>query len=49
VPVSIAGLPANTRRLREAFPLDEPPRNHPSGRDVTSWISRHPDNLTTDH
>jgi transposase len=36
------------RRLREAFPLDEPPRKHASVRDVTSWISRHPDNLTTD-
>ncbi|MFE5873583.1 ISL3 family transposase [Streptomyces roseifaciens] len=36
------------RRLREAFPHDDPPRRQPSGRDVTSWITRHPDSLNTD-
>ncbi|MGY0063333.1 ISL3 family transposase [Streptomyces sp. LZ34] len=37
------------RQLRDAFPrTDRPPRRHPSVRDVTSWITRHPDNIA-DH
>ncbi|WXH43010.1 transposase family protein [Streptomyces netropsis] len=36
------------RRLREAFPRDDAPRKPPSVRDVTSWITRHPDILSTD-
>ncbi|MFF2548719.1 ISL3 family transposase [Kitasatospora sp. NPDC058063] len=36
------------RRLREAFPHQDPPRRKPSVRDVTSWITRHPDRLPTD-
>ncbi|WP_434095581.1 ISL3 family transposase [Streptomyces goshikiensis] len=32
-------------QLREAFPHQEPPRRKPSVRDVTSWITRHPDRL----
>lgn len=32
-------------KLREAFPHDDPPRKNPSVRDVTSWITRHPDSL----
>ncbi|MFI9617241.1 transposase [Streptomyces sp. NPDC052023] len=35
-------------RLREAFPHDHPPRRNPSVRDVTSWITRHPDRLDDD-
>ncbi|MGW5434732.1 ISL3 family transposase [Streptomyces sp. NPDC004059] len=34
-------------RLRDAFPLD-PPRKAPSVRDVTSWLTCHPDRLTDD-
>ncbi|MEU9057170.1 hypothetical protein AB0D37_43590, partial [Streptomyces sp. NPDC048384] len=34
-------------RLREAFPLD-PPRKAPSVRDVTGWLTLHPDRLTDD-
>ncbi|MEV5283205.1 transposase [Streptomyces sp. NPDC052811] len=34
------------RELRTAFPHPEPPRKRPSVRDVTSWITRHPDSLT---
>ncbi|MGW4898010.1 ISL3 family transposase [Kitasatospora sp. NPDC004240] len=33
------------RRLREAFPDQDPPRRKPSVRDVTSWITRRPDRL----
>ncbi|MFJ9381134.1 hypothetical protein [Streptomyces sp. NPDC101455] len=36
------------RRLREAFPHDDPPRKAPSVRDVTSWITRRPDRLDDD-
>ncbi|MFE0044546.1 ISL3 family transposase [Streptomyces albireticuli] len=36
------------RRLREASPHDEAPRRPPSVRDVTSWITRHPDSLRED-
>ncbi|WP_260463709.1 helix-turn-helix domain-containing protein [Streptomyces sp. TRM72054] len=36
------------QRLREAFPHDDPPRKAPSVRDVTSWITRHPDRLHDD-
>ncbi|GHE69944.1 DesA/ISL3 alpha bundle tail domain-containing protein [Streptomyces capitiformicae] len=36
------------QRLREAFPHDDPPRKHTSVRDVTSWITRHPDRLDDD-
>ncbi|MFF0142591.1 transposase [Streptomyces sp. NPDC005227] len=32
-------------KLREVFPHADPPRRHPSVRDVTSWITRHPDRL----
>ena len=35
------------RQLRAAFPHD-PPRTNPSVREVTSWITRHPDRLDTD-
>lgn len=35
-------------RLREAFPHDDPPRRNPSVRDVTSWLTRHPDGLHDD-
>ncbi|WP_419664875.1 ISL3 family transposase [Streptomyces sp. 2-1] len=35
-------------RLRDAFPHDDSPRKHPSVRDVTSWITRHPDSLNDD-
>ncbi|MFD8079643.1 ISL3 family transposase [Streptomyces sp. NPDC059718] len=35
------------RQLREAFPQAAPPRKPPSVRDVTSWITRHPDHLST--
>ncbi|MFM9477361.1 MULTISPECIES: ISL3 family transposase [Streptomyces] len=34
-------------KLRENFPHD-PPRKAPSTRDVTSWLTRHPDRLTDD-
>ncbi|WP_445030755.1 ISL3 family transposase [Streptomyces sp. SAS_270] len=34
-------------RLRSTLPHD-PPRRHPSVRDVTSWITRHPDRLDTE-
>ncbi|MFF2548837.1 transposase [Kitasatospora sp. NPDC058063] len=33
------------RRMREAFPDQDPPRRKPSVRDVTSWITRRPDSL----
>ncbi|QHA02072.1 ISL3 family transposase [Streptomyces broussonetiae] len=33
------------RQLREAFPHQDPPRRKPSVRDVTGWITRHPDRL----
>ncbi|MFF4364337.1 transposase [Streptomyces sp. NPDC001604] len=36
------------QRLREAFPHDDPPRKAPSVRDVTSWITPHPDRLDDD-
>ncbi|MDX5564980.1 transposase [Streptomyces sp. ID05-04B] len=36
------------RKLREVFPHADPPRRHPSVRDVTSWITRHPDKLDDD-
>lgn len=37
------------RQLRESFPhTDRPPRRHPSVREVTSWITRHPDRIA-DH
>lgn len=36
------------RQLREAFPRQHPPRREPSVRDVTGWITRHPDRLTDD-
>ncbi|GHC72934.1 ISL3 family transposase [Streptomyces cinnamoneus] len=36
------------RRFREAFPHDDVPRKPPSVRDVTSWITRHPDSLDAD-
>ncbi|MFF3915439.1 transposase [Streptomyces sp. NPDC001852] len=36
------------RRLRTAFPHQDPPRRKPSVRDVTGWITRHPDRLSTD-
>ncbi|MDH6115360.1 transposase [Kitasatospora sp. MAP12-15] len=39
---------AYVRRLREAFPHSDPPRRKPSTRDVTSWITRHPDSLDED-
>ncbi|MCE7083546.1 ISL3 family transposase [Streptomyces sp. ST2-7A] len=35
-------------KLRETFPHDNPPRKSPSVRDVTGWITRHPDNLDDD-
>jgi transposase len=35
-------------RLREAFPHQAPPRRRPSVRDVTGWITRHPDRLDAD-
>ncbi|MED7947407.1 transposase [Streptomyces sp. BE303] len=35
-------------RLREAFPRQDPPRRKPSVRDVTGWITRHPDRLDAD-
>lgn len=36
------------RELREAFPQQDSPRKRPSVRDVTSWITRHPDSLNDD-
>lgn len=36
------------RRLRDVCPRDDPPRKHCSVRDVTGWITRHPDSLSTD-
>ncbi len=36
------------RQLREASPQAAPPRKPPSVRDVTSWITRHPDHLGHD-
>ncbi|MGW3690641.1 ISL3 family transposase [Streptomyces sp. NPDC005125] len=36
------------RKLREVFPHTDPPGRHPSVRDVTSWITRHPDRLDND-
>ncbi|WP_053169172.1 hypothetical protein [Streptomyces virginiae] len=36
-------------RLREAFPRQDPPRRKPSVRDVTRWITRHPDRLDADY
>ncbi|KAB1972965.1 transposase [Streptomyces triticiradicis] len=38
----------HVQRLREAFPHDDPPRKAPSVRDVTSWITHHPDRLHND-
>ncbi|MET7391654.1 transposase [Streptomyces sp. NPDC005529] len=35
-------------RLRLAFPHQNPPRRMPSVRDVTGWITRHPDRLDAD-
>ncbi|MEU4359763.1 transposase [Streptomyces virginiae] len=35
-------------RLRLAFPHQDPPRRKPSVRDVTGWITRHPDRLDAD-
>jgi transposase len=35
-------------RLRLAFPHQAPPRRKPSVRDVTGWITRHPDRLDAD-
>ncbi|MEW2402018.1 transposase [Streptomyces sp. NPDC046862] len=35
-------------QLREAFPQADPPRRPPSVRDVTSWLTRHPDHLDED-
>ncbi|MFE6849137.1 ISL3 family transposase, partial [Streptomyces sp. NPDC057686] len=39
---------AYVRKLREAFPHADPPRRKPSTRDVTGWITRHPDSLDED-
>lgn len=36
------------RELRAVFPHSDPPRKKPSVRDVTSWITRHPDSLDDD-
>ncbi|MEY9937649.1 transposase [Streptacidiphilus sp. MAP5-3] len=35
-------------RLRLAFPGQDPPRRKPSVRDVTGWLTRHPDRLDAD-
>ncbi|MGI5255522.1 hypothetical protein [Actinacidiphila glaucinigra] len=35
-------------QLRQAFLRQDPPRRKPSVRDVTRWITRHPDRLDTD-
>ncbi|MGY4928459.1 ISL3 family transposase [Streptomyces sp. 900105755] len=35
-------------QLREAFPQADPPRRPPSVRDITSWLTRHPDHLNED-
>ncbi|MET9520254.1 hypothetical protein [Streptomyces sp. NPDC002994] len=34
--------------LRKVFPYDDRPRKKPSVRDVTSWLTRHPDCLNDD-
>ncbi|WP_329310077.1 transposase [Streptomyces sp. NBC_01262] len=39
---------AYIRKLWEAFPHADPPRRKPSTRDVTSWITCHPDSLDED-
>ncbi|MET9088879.1 transposase [Streptomyces sp. NPDC004237] len=36
-------------QLRLAFPRQDPPRRRPSVRDVTSWITRHPDRLDAEY
>ncbi|MEU3829814.1 transposase [Streptomyces sp. NPDC029080] len=36
------------RQLREAFPRNDTPHKPPSVRDVTSWITHHPDSLDAD-
>ncbi|MEV6319541.1 transposase [Streptomyces sp. NPDC051776] len=35
-------------QLRQAFPRQDPPRRKRSVRDVTGWITRHPDRLDAD-
>ncbi|MEU9015952.1 ISL3 family transposase, partial [Streptomyces sp. NPDC048479] len=35
-------------QLRLAFPRQNPPRRQPSVRDVTGWITRHPDRIDAD-
>lgn len=41
-------VPKYIHRLRLAFPHQDPPRRKPSVRDVTGWITRHPDRLDED-